>query len=522
MASAAVIDLLSSDDDKVKSKSSVAKGKARLKSNTSNDYLSLRDDSDTSLHLDHEWGTKPAKRRRLSSSSPHVQDGVLSMLPSHAQIEQNSKPSASTIRGNLQSEDVWATIDDQDSIVFTSSAHHTNTVTGSVRNGRSMSRLQSDESDDSLPEDALSIGPCRSNIANLSGRTAALLASLDQPVQKPRPTGRRTHAREKSSKIDRPLSQASGNRIVLSQDKVISTLAGPSRPKKAKFTEEERQKRSQDKERAKEERARKRELSKAERANEKEEDKERKRASREENDKVKKNNAAVAEANKVKIDKKDSSLEMIVDLPASIEGSKIDIQTRELLKNLNVDTTLYQSSVPNVVKWRRKTKRRWDADAEQWEPLDRLMVDDEKHILCLMPAQQFASLAMAAEGDEDVETHVVMLESAHAGCIPIYLIEGLEGLLRKSKTAENRAYQAQVLAQDQTERQASQQPKRSQFNAVDENRIEDALLRLQVMHHCLVHHTTEEAKSAEWIVNFTQHVSTIPHKYCDLPMVTPD
>ena len=47
---------------------------------------------------------------------------------------------------------------------------------------------------------------------------------------------------------------------------------------------------------------------------------------------------------------------------------------------------------------------------------------------------------------------------------------------------------------------------------VDEDLIEDALLRLQIMNNCLVHHTATTFESAEWVANFTQHISQIPYR----------
>lgn len=47
---------------------------------------------------------------------------------------------------------------------------------------------------------------------------------------------------------------------------------------------------------------------------------------------------------------------------------------------------------------------------------------------------------------------------------------------------------------------------------VDEDLIEDALLQLQVLNNCLIHHTATSHDSAEWIANFTQHISLIPYK----------
>ena len=161
-------------------------------------------------------------------------------------------------------------------------------------------------------------------------------------------------------------------------------------------------------------------------------------------------------------------------------------------------------------------KARWNAELDHWEPIERMEIHEEKHILCIMPAKEFVALAMVQEDDQDVETHVAKLKSSYENCVPIYLIEGLQIWMRKNRTAENRAYQAKVLSQADDNASAAQPASRKRKAAVevvDEDIIEDALLRLQVMNGCLVHHSATTGETAEWIANFTQHISTIPYRY---------
>ena len=517
MPSGMVIDLLSSDEDNATSKAPIAKETAIPKPDISNDFVFLQDDFDSITHLDDEWIVAPAKRRKLDTS---IRDGLSSMLSSQPRSNYNSMPGKSTARSMLRGNDAGDVIDDDDDdddpIIFTSSAHAPSALPRSPSMRGFASLVESDGSSESLPEDVLNVDPRHSNIANLTGRTAALLTSLYEPVRRPRPTAHRIRSGEKSDARDRLSPQANASGVFSSEDEAPSLQAGPPKSRKAKLTEEERQTQLREKEKAKAARARQRELLKEDKAKAKEEDSERKRLSREEKAKEKQKAAARVAANKANMDKKYSTPQMIVDLPASIDGSKVDFVTREFLKNLSVDATLYQSIVPNVVKWRRKMKATWNTDVGEWEPLERMTIENEKHILCLMSAQHFVPLAMASNGDEDIEMHVATLKSAYVDSIPIYLIEGLDTLLKKCKTAENRAYQAQVLAQCRPEGQAPKQRKRPEVENVDEDKIEDALLRLQVMHSCLVYHTKDEDDSATWIANFTQHISTIPYRYFDL------
>ncbi len=128
-----------------------------------------------------------------------------------------------------------------------------------------------------------------------------------------------------------------------------------------------------------------------------------------------------------------------------------------------------------------------------------------------------ASINSAEVDGQDLESHVLRLKGECDESIPIYLIEGLETWMRKNKNIRNRAYQAAVLSQ--TDGQVAGPPtagpskrKKPAAEYIDEDMVEDALLRLQVMHGCLVHHTAVPVETAEWVANFTQHVSTIPYR----------
>lgn len=161
-------------------------------------------------------------------------------------------------------------------------------------------------------------------------------------------------------------------------------------------------------------------------------------------------------------------------------------------------------------------KARWNADLDHWEPIEHMEIHEEKHVMCLLSAKEFIALA-TMQVDQGVETHVAMLKSAYHGCVPIYLIEGLHIWMRKNKTAENRAYQAKVNSLTQAEdapsaSQPASRRKKPAAETIDEDLIEDSLLRLQVMNNCLVHHTSTSVESAEWVANFTQHISTIPYR----------
>ncbi|KAI6572328.1 hypothetical protein MCOR06_011711 [Pyricularia oryzae] len=249
---------------------------------------------------------------------------------------------------------------------------------------------------------------------------------------------------------------------------------------------------------------------------------------------------ALAEVNKIRTDKKQSTPEMIVDLPSGL-NPRIKLQVETLLKDLQVNTLTCSSPVGNVVRWRRKVTAVYNDEAERWEPVP-LRLEKEEHVMVLMPAAEFVELArgdaggQAPDPDEDVdneyiatptlEDHVGRMQTHFPGSKLIYLVEGMTKWMRSNRTIQNRQFAAgvrslaaQAPAQSasaegsqgsQRRRKPAKQKKTSVY--VEEGIIEDALMRLQVIHGALIHHVDTELETAQWISVFTQHISTIPYR----------
>ncbi|KAL8931069.1 MAG: hypothetical protein Q9208_000171 [Pyrenodesmia sp. 3 TL-2023] len=300
--------------------------------------------------------------------------------------------------------------------------------------------------------------------------------------------------------------------------------------KKAKITEEEKVVRAEGQERAraaaKEAKSREKEgartAAKEAKEREKAEDKERRRLLKEEQAREKQKDKDRAEANKLKLDKKLSTPEMIVDLPISIDGSTIDTQIKEFLRQIGVEVTSYQSPVTNIVKWRRKVESRFNVKSGCRELLAAKEIDAEKHVMCLISANELVDLLASDTETESqsLDEHVAGIKSAFSDCIPIYMIEGLDAWIRRNRNARNRAYTAAVRSQldsnagnsSATGSTASSRRKKQRTEVVDEDMIEDALLRLQVVHNCLIHHAAISVETAEWVAHFTEQISQIPYR----------
>ena len=507
MALGEIIDLLSSEDEAPLRAPSATKPTAKTTA-AKDEFLYLSDDFDSTIHFNDSWAESASKRRKFSP--PTDDEENVQPLPNLPKSRKPIITSQSAFNSKVQDGHRYKAMDGSDPILFTSSAHAETTASRAKRSAIDAFSVHGDDSDDSLPDDLLSATVRATDIGSaLSERTTALLATLSQSSSRRKPSNLRKPSGDKAIRgKDRAKTSVDDCNISGSEDGKKMETKPTKISRKPKLTDEEKAAKAREKETEKE--ARKKQKEK-----EKDEEKEKKRLGKEEKAKEKRIAAEIAEVNKSKLDKKDSTPEMIVHLPASISGQSVDTQIRQFLNNLGVEATLYQSPIPNVIRWRRKVKARWNTELDHWEPLECMQIENERHVLCIMSAQEFVALAAVQHEGQDVETHVAKLKSAYEDCIPIYLIEGLQLWMRKNRTAENRAYQAKVLSQAQAdEASTGRQPRRKKapVEIVDEDMIEDALLRLQVMNGCLVHHTVASVETAEWVANFTQHISTIPYR----------
>jgi len=508
MAPQVLIDLSLSTDDE---NSPQSKGHARkadaniIKAYQNSMYL-----SDSIDGIDNAGSVKenPSKRRKLNT--PKISEARDVASPTHSTHRRRVSPKRATLTTKVYGGQDLIMFSDE--IQFTSSADINNILIPPSK----VLRREGDweDSEESLLEDAFSAAP--PDLApSMSDRTAALLARLKDPVASKGSTGAKSipaapahsksHTRSPKERQDRKFDIASSE-----EEEQPRTMA----VRKQKLTEEEKLVRFREREDAKAERV-------AQKARDKDKEKEKRRTQRDEKAREKQRAADLSEVNKAKKDKKETSKEMIVDLPMSIGEQRIEDQIREYLKNLDIETNTYQSPVLNVIRWRRKVDSYFD-EGKGYRVATPKEIRDEKHALCLVTAKEFINLATAASSDVDNETlteHIRKFKSKFVGCTPIYLIEGFNAWMRKNRNLRDKEYRTAVLDQLQRDEASAAsvshrapRGKQKPEAYVDEDLIEDALLQLQVMNNCLIHHTVTPLESAEWVANFTQHISLVPYK----------
>lgn len=508
MPSQTIIDLsLSTDDEGCAATEKTSQNVFKSKSNTG--YGSLPDQL---LDID----GSPRKKRKLSPPEP-VRPKATSNGPRIGPVD--SVPFLST----ETAVDHFLALDDDDPIIWTSSPEQKEVPS----HGRAHSNLPrpaslSDSEDDLPDEQWHRMAQQRpAQVPERPQRTIGSASKQSAPGKKTVSLGRRER-KSPTSGISSPNKSAEVNGT--------SRASKGSVAQNAKRTEEVKVARGQDQEEAramaKKAKAREKEEARAAAKEAKERDKEankeRRRLLKEEQAHEKQKEKDRAEANKLKLDKKLSTPEMIVDLPISIDGSTIDTQIKEFLKQIGVEVTSYQSPVSNVVKWRRKVESRFNDKSGCRELLATKEIDAEKHVMCLISANELADLvALDIETEsQGLDEHVTQIKSAFSECIPIYMIEGLDAWIRRNRNARNRAYTAAVRSQlDSNAENGSatgstvfSRRKKQRTEVVDEEMIEDALLRLQVVHNCLIHHAAISVETAEWVAHFTEQISQIPYR----------
>ncbi|PHH80197.1 hypothetical protein CDD80_2568 [Ophiocordyceps camponoti-rufipedis] len=240
----------------------------------------------------------------------------------------------------------------------------------------------------------------------------------------------------------------------------------------------------------------------AAKAAEKERKKREREQAKDERAKEKARAAALAEANKLRTDKKVSAREMIVQLPSSL-ASECRTQLELILSELGVEHAEWHSPDFCLVKWRRKVTSRFDEELGRWEPISP-RVHEERNVLVIVTATDFVDLVLKGELDD----HAKKLKRPFALYQVIYVLQGMTAWMRKNRNLRNRQFTSGV----RSNQAGSHRAAGASSSYVAEDTIEDALLRLQVEHDVFIHHTAVPVETARWVAAFTQHISTIPYR----------
>jgi len=444
-----------------------------LNTRSSNSLPVRSDDFDSSIDLDHPFDLPPAKRQRLSpspkpSKAPIPKD--LGCKGSVSSIGPSTKPGMKAPGGQQFKK---ANAIDLDPIIFTSSP---DPVADAARRRKEKEKLSwlYDSDEDLMEEKPPIYDSYGSNSKDASSNESS---DIDLPPIISIPS--KSKAKTGSKSLEAALRKYNAERAAEKKDR--------DKAQKAK--------------------------SKAASKETKEAKKERATLDKQEKNREKQKAAELAKVNNLRTDKKLTNLEMIVDLPSSLDP-KLASQTQTFLEKHEIEYSIYESALP-IVKWRRKVTSEYKDDDDIWEPVSR-RIENEKHVMCVMTAKEFVQLATSDDGT-DLDIHAVGLQNQFTHCKIIYLIEGYANWMSKNRNTKNRKFTDAVRSHsNQEEPTATQRRKKKEAEYVDEDLLEEALLKLQVIHKTQIHHTSCMVQTAEIIVSFTQHIYTVPYKYVTL------
>ena len=448
------------------------------------DFVFLEDDFNSTVNLDDSvLDLPPAKKQRLSPPPKAAPSKSTGFKRSVSNIETSSKGAASRTHSAPILKKAKTTLEDDD-IIFTSSPD----LFLEARKRRKQKRKEDQKFDNS--DDVFGLEPPRtgkSRFTEIDDYSEGEFPDVDDismtaPIEAAAPT------KAKSPTAKSPKRKSSE-----------AALAKYNRERAA-------EKKADEKAQA----AKAREQAKKDKDAAKEAEKERKAQEKGEKKREKERNQELAKVNVSRNDKKISTSEMIVDMSSGLDSTLADM-VRKFLGPLEVEHSTWDDTA-SIVKWRRKRTSRYDEEKGYWLPTP-LHIKAEEHIIYMMTAEEFAERATGDEG-ADIDIHVLQLKAKFDSCKIIYLIQGYTTWTRKNRNLKNRKFTESVNSRlPQEVPAATQRRKKKDHDYVDENILEDALLRLQVIHGAMIHHVPVKVETAEWIVTFTQHISTIPYKY---------
>ncbi|QSL65393.1 hypothetical protein MERGE_002703 [Pneumocystis wakefieldiae] len=224
----------------------------------------------------------------------------------------------------------------------------------------------------------------------------------------------------------------------------------------------------------------------------------------------KKRVSTLKSVNKLKTSKKECIKEMIVNVDTNILSSSMGPILSGLLEEASCEYTEWSSPIPNLIFWKRKVIAEYDEKYGYFVPIPET-IRSERFILVYIKASELLKLE-----DSGVDELVKRLTDEFTGLKIIFMIESIDALLKKIKSDRNKRYVDAMRAIIETKNSENI------FIPSDEieEKIENMLLRLQLIHNVFIVNTSSVENSAKWICILTGDISTIPYKKMKLELST--
>ncbi|KAK9360540.1 hypothetical protein V1504DRAFT_145138 [Lipomyces starkeyi] len=260
-------------------------------------------------------------------------------------------------------------------------------------------------------------------------------------------------------------------------------------------------------------------IAKKKAAREKEAGREQKRKEKEQISLEKQRQNELAAVNKLKLSKKDTCAEMIVDIDADFANTAGGKKLQSILTPLGIEvSTSWTSPTRNMIKWRRKVKAEYNDALGHFVPIPE-EVRKESFILTVLTGVEFVDMVI----ENRLIENATSIRRIYPDLKSIYMIEGLNSFFKKMTAQTQREFNNMVQdalgnSTSKTKKQRNEEGdlflkvQRAYNHRLHPDLVEDALIMLQVEYDCLVFHSTTTLDSAEWIAILTQDIGTIPYK----------
>lgn len=185
------------------------------------------------------------------------------------------------------------------------------------------------------------------------------------------------------------------------------------------------------------------------------------------------------------------------------------------MEPLGIDTREWTSCLHDTIKFVRKVKGEWDEEAGLFRPCDEYRRDEE-WIIHWMKAEKFVDLAVFDETGMALQFHLGRIRESVSGASMLLVLEGLGTLLSRAKNARGRVHDAAV----RTQLGENSRTKRDErLLELDSEKVEEALIEMQLVHEIRIIQTSSPADSAEWISILAADIASIPYRS---PPYTPE
>lgn len=178
------------------------------------------------------------------------------------------------------------------------------------------------------------------------------------------------------------------------------------------------------------------------------------------------------------------------------------------MKKSECEFNEWSSPIPNLIFWKRKVVAEYDEKLGYFVPIPEV-IRPEQHVLIYMKASELLEI----ESDSSMDELIQRLMKEFPKSKILFMIESIDALLKKIKNDRNRRYADVIRANIELNNLEKNNLETILMPSEEiDEKIENMMLRLQLVHNTFIVNTSSVENSAEWIYVLTGDISTIPYK----------